>query len=125
MQDGLFHAELTDTPGELKVAAGIGRHEGVGAGGPDIGEFPFENPAARLQLLDREGACHAAAPIGFLHLPQFDPGNRPDDLARRTGKALAVHEVTGFVIRDAERYRPKLFGPDAHLRKEFGDVADL
>ncbi len=125
MQDGLFHTELADAPGELEVAAGIGRHENVGVGGPNVCEFSFQKSAARLQLLEREGARHAAAPIGFLHLPQFDPGNRPDDLARWAGKALAVDEVTGFVIRDAERHRPELFGPDAHLRKEFGDVPDL
>ena len=125
MQDGLFHTELADTPGELEVAAGIGRHEDVGAGGPDMGKFPFEQFAARLQLLEREGACHAATPTGFLHLPQFNPGDRPDDLARWAGKALAVYEVTGFVIRDAQGHRPKLFGPDPSLCEEFGDVPDL
>ena len=87
--------------------------------------FRSRSLAARLQLLQREGAGHAAAPVRFLHLPQFDPGDRPDDLARRAGKALAVDEVAGFVVGDAQRHRPELLGPDARLREEFGDVADL
>lgn len=125
MQDVLFHAQLADAPGELKVAAGIGRYQNIGVGVSNVCEFSLQKPAARLQLLEREGARHAAAPVGFLHLPQLNPGNRPDDPARRAGEALAVNEVTGFMIRDAERHRPELFGPDARLRKEFGDVPDL
>ena len=80
MQDGLFHAEFADAPGELEVAAGIGRDEDVGAGGPDIGEFPFEKPAARLQLLEGEGArpCRSTSSI-----PSF-PGVRPRGSDRMT-----------------------------------------
>ena len=46
-------------------------------------------------------------------------------MARRAGKTLAVHEVAGLVVGDAERHRTELLGTDARLRKEFGDVADL
>ena len=56
---------------------------------------------------------------------QFDPGDLPDDLARRAGNALAVNEVAGFVVGDAHRHRPEILGPDARIREEFGDVADL
>ncbi len=54
MQDGLLQPHLPDTPGELEMAAGVGRDEGVGPGGPDMGELPFEESAARIELLEGE-----------------------------------------------------------------------
>ena len=125
MQDGLLHPQLAEARGELQVAAGVCRDEDIGAGGLDMGEFPFEQLSTRIDLLQSERPGHTAAPVRFLHLPEFDPGDLSDDLAGRTGKALTVDQVTGFMVGDGQRHRLEFFGADSHFDEEFGDVADL
>ena len=63
MKDGLFHPQLAEARGELQVAAGVCRDENIGAGGLDMGEFPFEQLLACIDLLQSERPGHAAAPV--------------------------------------------------------------
>mgnify|MGYP000936777008 CR=1 FL=1 len=125
MTDGLSHAQFANPPCELEMAAGIGRDQNLCVGFPDMIELPLQEATARFKLLECKRAGHAAAPSRFLHLAEFDTGDRTYDLSRGRREPLAMSKVAGVVISHAHRQGSEIPGTDARFDEKFGNIPDL
>lgn len=108
---------------KLEDAAGIGGDDNAGVRGFRILHFCGEELHGSGCFGDIVNAGRAAALIGELHFDEFDSRDGADKLARRFTDFLAVKQMAGILIGDAEFHFTKR-RDEAKLSEKFRGVAD-
>lgn len=122
MEDFLAGAVNFGAGAKLQDTAGIGRDNDRGAGVRGVFHLVGEQIESRLGLGDVVDAGGSAAVVRPLHLHQLDTGDGANQFAWGFADLLAVEEMAGVLIGDAERQRVE-GRHEAEVGEKFGDVA--
>ena len=118
---GTLEAAVAQPGLDLQDAAGVGRDHGLAPGGGDVAHLAPQQAVGHLGLRQVVDAGRAAAPVGLRQVHHSQPGTWASSCAGLAADLLAVHDVTGIVIRHRHRHRAQR--PAQRLaREELGDV---
>ena len=91
--------------GHLHQAARVGGDQQLGAGGQHVRGLAVAELGRRLRVEQVVDAGRAAAELRLGDLPQLQPGDAAQQLARLGPDALGVGQVAGVVVGDGHRQR--------------------
>ena len=86
----------------MKVAPGVRGGEDGCTGADDVPDLTDEELFRLLGLGDVIDAGAPAAPVGFGELDEFEARDELQEVARLLGDLLAMRQVAGVVVSDAE-----------------------
>ncbi len=107
---------------ELQDAAGVGCGDDLGFGLLHAVHFAVEEFQGGFGFGDVVDAGGAAALVGEGHFYEIEAGDGAKQVARSFADFLAVDQVAGILIGDADGERAQR-GGDAEVHQKFADVA--
>ncbi len=124
MEDFLAGAVDGGAAAQLQQAPGIGGDNGLGASGLGVAHFLGKKFQRSLGLRDVVESRGAAADFRVGQFHKIEVGNLAQKLARSFANFLAVKEMAGILISDANGKRLH-FCSKAKSSQEFGNVASF
>ena len=123
VQHGQIEAAVAKPGLDLQNAAGVGGDHRLRPRGFDVAHLAPQQAIGHLRLREVVDAGRAAAPVGLRQVDHAQPGHLSQQRARLPANLLAVHDVTGIVIRHRHRDRAQRTAQRL-AREELGHVLD-